>query len=98
MISAISSALGGLQAATGRLERAASTIATAPLNTAETDSASDATESTGRPIDAGGLFDQGDAFAGALIDAKLAEISYKANLAVLRVADNLTEELLDITT
>ncbi len=98
MISAISSALGGLQAATGRLERAASTIATAPVNAADTGNSPDTSGSTGRPIDSGALFDQSDTFAGALIDAKLAEISYKANLAVLRVADNLTEELLDITT
>ena len=98
MISAISSALGGIQSATARFEKAASDVATAGAGPQNEDAARSQGQTSGRPIDRSALFGGGDSFAGSLIEAKLAEVSYKANIAVLRVADNLSDELLDIKT
>ncbi len=97
MISAISSALGGIQSATARFEKAASDVATAGAGQQSDGTAQSQGQTSGRPIDRGAPFGADNSIAGSLVEAKLAEVSYKANIAVLRVADNLTEELLDIT-
>lgn len=97
MIAAISSAISGIQSATTRFENAAYKVAL-PDDAVQRDAAGQSqNQSSGRPLDRSSLLDGGDSFAGPLIEAKLAEVSYKASIAVLQVADDLSEELLDIT-
>ena len=68
MISAINSALAGLQKASQQVEESAARIATQP--TAEN-------------------------FIEDIVDIRVAETTYKANLKTLQVADELTQELLN---
>ena len=96
MISAISTALGGIQSATTRFEKAASDVATAGVGPQGGGAEQSQGQTSGRPIDRSAPLGASGSFAGPLIEAKLAEVSYKANIAVLRVADSLSEELLNI--
>lgn len=95
MTSALNIAAGGMHAATVRFEAAAHDIVRAGT-TAQTEAAEPAAPagSTGAPVTVSGL-PQGD-LLGGVIDLKLAEISYKANLKVFEVAARLEDEALDI--
>lgn len=97
MISAISSALSGIQSATARFEKAASDVASTGAGSQSDGAVQSQGQTNGRPLDRAAPLDGGGSFAGPLIEAKLAEVSYKASIAVLSVADSLSEELLDIT-
>jgi len=103
-ITAISTALGGMQAASERLEQAAGRIvragasieptsATTPASTPN--AAATANQPVARLSSPASL--NSDDLVGGIVDAKLAEISYKANLNVVKVANEMLGALLDIT-
>lgn len=92
MISALSSALAGLQAAGARVDRAAETIVRAAQPVQEARPAL-----AGRPLDRAAPADRGADLPGAMVELRLAANSYKASIAAARVADRMQDALLDIT-
>lgn len=96
MIPALSSAIGGLHAASARIERAAGTIARGSASPEPSGKAA-APALGGRPIDRQVSGVGGADITSGLVELRLAAISYKASLATLRVADQMQDALLDVT-
>ena len=99
-ITAISTALGGMQAASARLEQAAGRIVRAGASIDPTPASTpNAATETSQPVSllSSPASLNSDDLVGGIIDAKLAEISYKANLNVVKVANEMLGALLDIT-
>ncbi len=99
MSSAISIAAGGLQTAARSFETAARTIVAAGnFQAGEATPPAPKATPTGKtqsPPPASPVFDTPDLGQG-LIDLKLAEISYKAQVEVLKVASSLEDEAIDL--
>lgn len=97
MIGAISTALTGLFAASKRVEASASNIANAssanytPLQTIQTTNESGGAQAVNIPKPAQG-YTPGVDFAEEAVNLKLAEISYKASLSVIKAAQDMAEE------
>lgn len=95
MIEAISTALSGMFAATKRVDASASNIANmstpgyTPVTTIQTTSQNGGVMAENR-VRAG--VDQVELSEEA-VNLKLAEISYKANISVLKVADEMAKEM-----
>jgi hypothetical protein len=96
MIPALSSAIGGLHAASARIERAAGTIARGNASPEPPGKAAPPVLG-GRPIDRQASDVGGADITSGLVELRLAAISYKASLATLRVADQMQDALLDVT-
>ncbi len=97
MITSIGIALTGLNSATLRLNASASNIANVSTNTDESN-AGHAPLTTNQPFTP--TFDTNSPFtdlASDIVNMKLAEISYKANLNTIKVAGNMFDELLNAT-
>lgn len=101
-IGALSTALGGMQAASARLDQAAGRIARAgtPAISTPKQTAPTATPTSGPPVAplANPASANSNDLVGGVVDAKLAEISYKANAAVVKVASEMLGALLDTDT
>mgnify|MGYP001575266479 CR=1 FL=1 len=82
MISAIGSALGGLNRAQAAAEQAAQRVSEAVV----------ADDVTGELAALPG----GDDLARQLVALKLSEVSYSANAAVIKAVDRMNEEMLDL--
>ncbi len=97
MINAISIALSGLDSASTRLNASASNIANAftenytPVDTTSTADASGGVQTTitNRPAP----FEND--LTTEIVDLKVAELAYKANLQTIEVAGDLFDELID---
>ncbi len=97
MSSALSIAAGGIKTASAQFTSAAREIVQAGTNAhAATTSTAASAASTGAPVSIAN-FPAPDLFSG-IIDLKLAEISYKANIKVFEAAARLEEEALNILT
>lgn len=96
MSTALSIAAGGIRTASGQFETAARDIVRAgtSFQADPTTGTSDPATSGGAPISVAN-FPIPD-LADSLVDMKLAEISYKANIKVFEVAARLEEEALNI--
>lgn len=101
---AISTAAGGLRAASARLEQAALRIAVPETAAPETalrgqpgpGQTPGTVASPGVPAGLIAVFESSD-ITSAVIDAKLAEISFKASAAIIKTADEMFDALLDVT-
>lgn len=104
MINAISIALSGLNAASTRLNASASNIANAftenytPLDTTSKTDQIGGVQATliPRQVNTNSTFSPDISFAEEIIDLKVAELAYKANLQTIDVAGDLFDELVGI--
>lgn len=104
MINAISIALSGLNAASSRLNASATNIANAftenytPLDTtSKTDKAGGVqTTLIPRIADENNGFSADISLSEEIIDLKVAELAYKANLKTINVAGDLFDELINV--
>ncbi len=97
MSSALSISAGGIRTATAQFERAARDIVHAgAAATSEASAPADPSTSGGAPLGFASL--PIPDLAEGIINLKLAEISYKANLKVFEAAARLEEEALNILT
>lgn len=94
MIGSISTALSGMFASTKRVEASANNIANmstpgyTPITTVQTTGQNGGVLAENRPAESG---DQVDLTTEA-VNLKMAEISYKANISVLKAAEEMAEE------
>lgn len=102
MIGAISNALSGLMAASKRAEASASNIANlstpdyTPVTTVQTAGQNGGVLAENRPRLDGTTqtYVSGVDLAEEAVNLKIAEIAYKANIATIRAAEDMTDELL----
>ena len=94
MSSALSIAAGGMRTATVQFERAAREIVQAGASYSTDTTTTGVPPTTGAPV----TFATAPIpdLVGGILDLKLAEISYKANIKVFEVAARLEEEALNI--
>ena len=103
MITAIQSALSGMNTATARLNDAAANIARASVAATEAASQPPSDAPSGPPpvgtasADPLPFFGDDTSLVGELVALKEAEILYKASAKVLGVVGDLEQRLLDIT-
>jgi flagellar basal body rod protein FlgC len=89
-MSAFDISLSGLRASSAQFERAASNIVRASIPTL-TDGAASPSASPPPPLSLAGVD-----FGADLVGATLALANYRANIAVLKVADRITKDTLDL--
>ncbi len=104
MIGAISNALSGLMAASKRAEASASNIANmstpdyTPVTTVQTTTETGSVQAQNQPKSAGTIntFVPDIDLAEEAVNLKIAEIAYKANIATIKTAQDMTDELLAV--
>lgn len=102
MIGAISNALSGLMAASKRAEASAGNIANlstpdyTPVTTVQTAGQNGGVLAENRPRlgGAGQAYVSGVDLAEEAVNLKIAEIAYKANIATIKAAEDMSDELL----